>query len=70
MIPIKNKTYFLNFKTNSKDSHINYTGPGVYTGDSTLDSEGLRLFLFEELNVDIGTTEDGWFSESDIVREL
>lgn len=69
MIPIKDKKYTLEFKS-LVDSSIDYNGPGVFTGKTIRDTEGLQLFLFNELTVKKGTTPDGWFSEDDIKEEL
>ena len=71
MIPVKDNIYQLHFVASGLDSsELNYSGPGTFTGESTQDEEGVSLFLFEKLSVDKGFTQQGWFSEEDIVRKL
>jgi len=71
MIPAKNNTYQLLFTSSGSDpSELNYSGPGTYTGEFIKNDEGIKLFLFENLTLDKGFTEHGWFSETDILRKL
>ena len=71
MIPVKNNTYQLHFVCSGFDpSELNYSGPGTYTGEFIENKQDVKLFLFENLTLDKGFTEHGWFSETDILRKL
>ena len=65
MVPEINKKYFLWYEPYPsffKSESQKYRGIGIYTGHSTLESDGTILYWFKDLE----GSGIGWFSADDI----
>ena len=67
MIPEKGKCYYIQYES---EDDFGYIGGAVYTGDGKISPDGTILYLFEKLIPKMGSTTSGYFSSSDIVREI
>lgn len=71
MKPIENTTYLIEYHPDGTDkSELSYSGPGTYLGEFIEDKEGNILYLMENLHIENGFTDNGWFSSSDIKAKL
>jgi hypothetical protein len=63
--------YLIKYLPTDKGSgELAYEGPGVFTGETTPDvNTGEILYWMEELKLDPGFSDGGWFSELDIIEE-
>lgn len=67
MKPSINKSYLIEYSPDGKDkSELSYSGPGTFRGQTIIDSEGTTLYLMEDLHLDHGFTDNGWFAAKDI----
>jgi hypothetical protein len=70
MTPSIDKTYFIKFVPSEEDSkELSYTGSGVYRG-TIFEEDGSTLFYMEDLDLEEGFTNGGWFSAQDIIGEV
>jgi hypothetical protein len=71
MIPIKDKTYWVEYFTDNEDFD-GYTGKARYTGemDAGAEDEFDRLYWFELLDAGDNSEKYAFFYEDDIVREM
>jgi hypothetical protein len=71
MKPSKDKTYFIKYAPDHKDSEeLAYTGSGIYRGNFLKEENGTVLFFMEELDLKEGFADGGWFSSEDIIGEV
>ena len=71
MNPTENKIYFIKYAPDQNDSsELAYTGTGIFSGQTYKDDNGNILFFMENLDLEEGFTDGGWFSSEDIIGEV